>query len=75
MSPPLEPLEVEVQVRYRSHPEMAWLVPMPLPSGIKDPDVNRVELSFSTPQFSLAPGQAAVFYAGDVLLGGGLIEI
>ena len=74
MAPPEQPLEVQVQVRYRSGPERAWLVPLPGSSG--DPAgtvARRVELQFATPQFSITPGQAAVFYAGDVVLGGGLI--
>jgi tRNA-specific 2-thiouridylase len=33
-----------------------------------------VRLAFEEPQFSITPGQAAVFYAGEVLLGGGLIQ-
>jgi tRNA-specific 2-thiouridylase len=33
-----------------------------------------VKVTFADPQFSITPGQAAVFYAGAVLLGGGLIE-
>jgi tRNA-specific 2-thiouridylase len=57
-------LEVEVQVRYRSSPERALLTPVG----------QGWELSFEAPQFSITPGQAAVFYEGEVLLGGGLIE-
>ena len=57
-------LEVEVQVRYRSAPERALLTPVG----------QGWELSFEAPQFSITPGQAAVFYEGEVLLGGGLIE-
>lgn len=30
-------------------------------------------VKFESPQFAVAPGQSAVFYAGDVLLGGGII--
>jgi len=64
--PPLsEPREVEVQVRYRSTPEQALL--RPLGDGA-------ATLEFVEPQFSIAPGQAAVFYDGEVLLGGGLIS-
>jgi tRNA-specific 2-thiouridylase len=67
MAPPEGPLEVEVQVRYRSAPERARLVP----SGAL---AQSVRLEFAEPQFSLTPGQAAVFYAGEVVLGGGLIQ-
>lgn len=64
--PPLsEPREVEVQVRYRSVPEQALLRPL---------DNGAATLEFLEPQFSIAPGQAAVFYDGEVLLGGGLIS-
>jgi tRNA-specific 2-thiouridylase len=65
IAPPREPLEVEVQVRYRTAPERARLVPLPS---------QRLRLAFAEPQFSITPGQAAVFYAGEVVLGGGLIQ-
>jgi tRNA-specific 2-thiouridylase len=65
IAPPREPLEVEVQVRYRTAPERARLVPLPS-QGLR--------LEFAEPQFSITPGQAAVFYAGEVVLGGGLIQ-
>jgi tRNA-uridine 2-sulfurtransferase len=35
---------------------------------------NRMKLVFDEPQFSITPGQAAVLYDGDILLGGGIIE-
>jgi tRNA-specific 2-thiouridylase len=35
---------------------------------------GRVRLVFDQPQFSITPGQAAVWYDGDRVLGGGLIE-
>jgi tRNA-specific 2-thiouridylase len=31
-------------------------------------------LDFAEEQFSITPGQGAVFYADEVLLGGGLIQ-
>jgi tRNA-specific 2-thiouridylase len=65
MAPPEKALEVEVQVRYRSAPESARLLPL---------DRQTVRLEFAEPQFSITPGQAAVFYAGEVVLGGGLIQ-
>ncbi|MEA3323222.1 MAG: tRNA-specific 2-thiouridylase, partial [Patescibacteria group bacterium] len=36
---------------------------------------NRVRVIFKTPQKAVAPGQAAVFYHGDCLTGGGWIEV
>jgi tRNA-specific 2-thiouridylase len=35
---------------------------------------HRCRLQFAEEQFSITPGQAAVFYAGEVLLGGGIIQ-
>jgi tRNA-specific 2-thiouridylase len=35
---------------------------------------DRVRIVFDQPQQSITPGQAAVWYDGDVLLGGGVIE-
>jgi tRNA-specific 2-thiouridylase len=34
----------------------------------------RCHLEFEQDQFSIAPGQAAVFYNAEFLLGGGLIQ-
>jgi tRNA-specific 2-thiouridylase len=38
------------------------------------PDPARVEVRFDEPQRAVTPGQAAVFYDGDVVLGGGWIS-
>ncbi len=54
----------EVKIRYR-HPGAESLV-RSLPGG-------RVEVRFKTPQRAVTPGQAAVFYRGDMVLGGGWI--
>ena len=35
---------------------------------------HRCHLLFHENQFSIAPGQAAVFYADDTVLGGGLLQ-
>ncbi len=75
IEPPQQPLEVEVQVRYRSAPEPALLTPLePTEADGAAGRPYRVQLRFAEEQFSITPGQAAVFYAGDVLLGGGLIQ-
>ena len=37
-------------------------------------DVTRVEVVFDEPQRAVTPGQGAVFYDGDLVLGGGWIE-
>ena len=59
------PRSVEVQVRYRHVAAAATLVPL---------TDDRVEVRFTIPQRAVAPGQAAVFYDGEVCLGGGWIE-
>jgi tRNA-specific 2-thiouridylase len=65
IAPPAAPIHAEVQVRYRSQPVGATIVPLP---------DQRVKVVFDEPQFSITPGQAAVWYHTDLLLGGGVIE-
>ncbi len=60
---PPEHLDVSVKVRYRSRP-----VPARLERHGAD-----WRVVFATPQLAVAPGQAAVFYRGDEVLGGGTI--
>ena len=73
--PPQAPLPVEVQVRYRSAPVPAMLTPLqPTEADLAGGRPHRCRLEFAEEQFSITPGQAAVFYAGEVVLGGGLIQ-
>ena len=62
--PPAGPAEVTVKIRYKA--EEAGAVLHPQPDGAL--------VSFDRPQRAVAPGQAAVFYQGDVLVGGGIID-
>ncbi len=66
---PSKEIEVEAQIRYRSEPVKGILVPVKNPNNIK----KTFKLIFDENQSSVTPGQAAVFYKGDILLGGGLI--
>ncbi len=75
VAPPEGPIEVELQVRYRSQPERALLTPLPATAADHAAGrPHRARLDFGEPQFSVAPGQAAVFYRDDLVLGGGLIQ-
>lgn len=72
IAPPTSPIRVMVQIRYRS-PAVAAMV-IPLPPSEEDGPSTRIRLVFDEPQFSVTPGQAAVWYDGDRVLGGGIIE-
>ncbi len=62
---PTAPIQAAVQVRYRADPVEATI--FPLAEG-------RVRVVFTeAPQFAISPGQAAVWYAGDRVIGGGII--
>jgi tRNA-specific 2-thiouridylase len=65
--PPAEPLPVGVKIRYKSEEATATLHPQPSEGGVL--------ICFEQPQRAITPGQAVVFYQGDVLLGGGVIEV
>jgi tRNA-specific 2-thiouridylase len=58
------PFEAEVRIRYRGEDT---------PAVIEQLDDERARVEFRTPQRAIAPGQSAVFYRGDELLGGGRI--
>jgi tRNA-specific 2-thiouridylase len=62
--PATRAFQAHVQIRYRSEPAPAEIMPLP---------GRRAEVRFDRPQRSVAPGQSAVFYAGERLLGGGTI--
>jgi tRNA-uridine 2-sulfurtransferase len=67
---PTVPIRAQVQIRYRSSPVDVTVIPLPTDEKFGE----RVKLVFDEPQFSVTPGQAAVWYDGDVVLGGGVIE-
>ncbi|MAV11882.1 MAG: tRNA 2-thiouridine(34) synthase MnmA [Cyanobium sp. MED843] len=75
IDPPQQPIQVNVQVRYRSSPVTAHLAPISATSEDRlRQRPHRCRLTFDDDQFSITPGQAAVFYDGDLVLGGGLIQ-
>ncbi len=67
---PKQKIEVETQIRYRSHPVKGTLIPLQQ----SDTPTKSFKLIFEESQSSVTPGQAAVFYKGEILLGGGLIN-
>jgi tRNA-specific 2-thiouridylase len=64
--PPRQPFPAQVKTRYTARAAEATVTPLE--------DGNRVRVVFASPVRDVSPGQAAVLYAGDMLLGGGPIE-
>jgi tRNA-specific 2-thiouridylase len=62
---PAAEIRAKVRIRYRHVEARASVLPLP---------DHRAEVVFDTPQRAITPGQAAVFYDGEVCLGGGWIE-
>ncbi|MEO5349553.1 MAG: tRNA 2-thiouridine(34) synthase MnmA [Magnetococcus sp. YQC-3] len=64
-SPLTAPQRIQARIRYAAEPQPGLL--QPLGGGEAD-------LLFDAPQRAIAPGQAAVFYEGERVLGGGWIR-
>ncbi len=61
---PVYPVRADVQVRYRHRAS---------PASVAVVESDKVRVDFEKPQRAITPGQSAVFYDGDLLLGGGKI--
>jgi tRNA-specific 2-thiouridylase len=59
------PVRASVRIRYRANEAPATITPS---------DAGRVRVEFDEPQSAITPGQAAVFYDRDVVVGGAWIE-
>jgi tRNA-specific 2-thiouridylase len=66
IAPIVAPVRAQVKIRNKHAAAPATIYPAP--------EANRVEVHFDEPQRAVTPGQAAVFYLGDLVLGGGWIE-
>ena len=59
------PVRASVRIRYRA---------VEAPATITPTGAGRVRIEFDEPQAAITPGQAAVFYNQDIVVGGGFIE-
>lgn len=62
---PGEPFQAEVKIRYTAREVSAWVMPM---------EGNQARVRFDAPVRDATKGQAAVFYVGEKMLGGGIIQ-
>ena len=63
--PPREPLRVTAKIRHNHEPATATVRPL---------GPGRAEVVFETAQRAVTPGQSCVWYHGDEVVGGGVIE-
>jgi len=66
IAPPEGPVECSVKVRYRDDLHPARVHPL---------QGNRVRIEFDKPVRAVTPGQSAVFYDGETVLGGGILSL
>ncbi len=59
-----QPMRITAKTRYQASEAPAWLTPQKNGS---------VQVTFDEPQRSVTPGQAVVFYKGELVIGGGTI--
>ena len=62
---PSQPLRVKARIRNLHREAEATVTPV---------NENEATVIFDRPQLAITPGQAVVFYQGDIVVGGGIIE-
>ncbi len=62
---PTEPIRVSIKIRHRHEPA---------PATLRRVGDDMIEAEFDEPQRAVTPGQSAVFYRGDEVVGGGWIR-
>lgn len=63
-APPAAPRPATIKIRYKAKPLSGTI-------HVDDPESCRIQ--FTEPAFGVTPGQGAVFFDGDICLGGGII--
>jgi tRNA-specific 2-thiouridylase len=61
----IKPIESLIKIRYNDEGHQGMIYPE------KD---GKLTVAFDVPQKSITPGQSAVFFSGDLVIGGGIIE-
>ena len=64
-------IDIEVKTRYRQQKKKAKLIPL---KNEEFKPMGKFKVEFIEPEKAVAEGQAAVFYSGDYIIGGGIIE-
>ena len=59
------PIRAQVKIRYQH---------APAPATVTQTDSDALHVVFDVPQRAIAPGQSAVIYDGDTVIGGGIIQ-
>jgi len=67
IAPIHSPIRAQVKIRNKHLAADATISPI-------GTDAERIEVHFDEPQRAVTPGQAAVLYDGDLVLGGGWID-
>jgi len=62
---PTSPFEAMIKIRYKAKEQRGRITPL---------DQDRVGVTFDEPLRDITPGQGAVFFDGEVVLGGGIIQ-
>ena len=66
-SPPAGQFNAQIKIRYKSEPAAGWVQ--------VSPDGQHARVRFEHPLRDITPGQFAVFYDGEIVLGGGMIQV